>query len=122
MIPLNHTLTKCTGGYNLPKLREKINHLMHMDDIKLFAENENELETLTQAVRIYGQDIEIEFSMEKCTLLLIRSGKQQMMEGIELQKKKKKKTRTPRENEPYKNLGILEADTIKQTVMKEKKI
>ena len=30
---------------------------MYMDDIKPFAKNEKELETLTQAVRIYSQDI-----------------------------------------------------------------
>ena len=46
MIPLNHLLRKCTGGYILHKSQEKINHLIHMDDIKLFAKNEKELETL----------------------------------------------------------------------------
>ena len=34
---------------------------MHMDNIKLFAKNEKELETLIHAVRIYRQDIGIEF-------------------------------------------------------------
>ena len=29
---------------------------MYMDDIKLFAKNEKELETLIQAVRIYSDD------------------------------------------------------------------
>ena len=46
MTPLNHKLRKCTGGYTLHKSQEKINHLMYMDDIKLFAKNEKELETL----------------------------------------------------------------------------
>ena len=54
-----------------------------MDDIKLFAKNEKELETLIQAVRIYCQDIGLEFGIEKCAMLIIRSGKQHMMEGIE---------------------------------------
>ena len=39
MIPLNHILRKCTAGYKLSKSQEKINHLMYMDDIKLFAKN-----------------------------------------------------------------------------------
>ena len=30
---------------------------MYMDDIKLLAKNEKELENLIQAVRIYSQDI-----------------------------------------------------------------
>ena len=37
MMSLNHTLRKCTGGYKLSVSQEKINHLMYMDDIKLFA-------------------------------------------------------------------------------------
>ena len=41
-----------------------------MDDIKLFARNENELETLIQAVRIYSQDLGMEFGMLK-----MKSGK-----------------------------------------------
>ena len=46
MMPLNCILRKCTDGYKLSRSREMINHLMYMDDIKLFAKNEKELETL----------------------------------------------------------------------------
>ena len=54
MMPLKHIFRKCTGGYKLHKLQEKIYHLMYMDDIKPCAKNEKELETLTQAVEIYS--------------------------------------------------------------------
>ena len=37
MMPLDHILRKCTAGYKLSRSQEKINHLMYMDDIKLFA-------------------------------------------------------------------------------------
>ena len=40
MMPLNHILRKYTSGYKLSKLQEKINPLMYIDDIKLFAKNE----------------------------------------------------------------------------------
>ena len=53
---LNHILIKCTGGYKSSKLQAKINHLMYMDDITLFAKNEKVLETLIHAVRVYNQD------------------------------------------------------------------
>ena len=36
-----------------------------MDDIKLFAKNKKELETLIQTMRIYSQDIIMEFGIEK---------------------------------------------------------
>ena len=37
MMPLNHIFRKCTGWYKPHKLQENINHLMYMEDIKLFA-------------------------------------------------------------------------------------
>ena len=75
MMPLNYILRKCTAGYNLSRSQEKINQLMYMDDIKLFAKIEKELETLIHAVRIYSQDIGMEFGIEKCAMLVIKSGK-----------------------------------------------
>ena len=60
-MPLNHILRKGTAVYKLSRSQEKINHLMYMGDIKLFAKNEKELETLIHAVRIYSQEIGIEF-------------------------------------------------------------
>ena len=38
---------------------------MYMNDIKPFSKNEKELETLIQTVRIYSQDIGIEFGIKK---------------------------------------------------------
>ena len=61
MMPLNHILRKCTAGYKLTRSQEKINHLIYMDDIKLFAKNEKELESLIHAVIIFNQDIGMEF-------------------------------------------------------------
>ena len=43
MIPLNHMLRKCTAGYKFTRSQEEINHIMYMDDIKLFAKNEKEV-------------------------------------------------------------------------------
>ena len=92
---------------------------MYMDDIKLFAKNEKVLETLIQAVRIYSQDIGMEFGIEKYAVLIMRDGKQQMMEKTELPNQEKIKML--REKETYKYLGILEVDTVKQVELKEKK-
>ena len=64
MMPLNHILIRYTAEYKLSRSQEKINHLMYMDDIKLFAKNEKELETFIHAVRIYSQDIGMEFGTE----------------------------------------------------------
>ena len=55
-----------------------------MDDIKLFAKNEKELETLIHTVRIYSQEIWMEPGIEKCALLVMKSGKRHLTDGIEL--------------------------------------
>ena len=91
---------------------------MYMDDIKLFAKNKKELETLIHAVRIYSQDIRMEFGIEKCAMLVMKSGKQHMTDGIE--QPNQDEIRTLGKNETNKYLGILEADTIKQEEMKDK--
>ena len=65
---------------------------MYMDDIKLFAKNEKELETLIQPVRIYSQDIGMEFGREKCAMLVMKSGKRYMTERMELPNQEKIKT------------------------------
>ena len=89
-----------------------------MNDIKLFAKNEKELETLIQSVGIYDQDIGKELGIETCSMLKKKSGKRRMTEGMELPHQEK--IRTLGVKETYKYLWILEADTVKQVEMKEK--
>ena len=91
---------------------------MYMDDIKLFAKNEKELETLIHAVSIYSQGIGMESGIEKCAMRVMKSGKWHLTDGMELPSQDK--IRTVGEIETNRYLGILEADTIKQVGMKDK--
>ena len=93
---------------------------MYMDDIKLFGKSEKELKTLIQSVRIYSNDVGMQFGIEKCAMLIMKSGKRQMTEGTEL--RNQQKIGTHWEKEIYKYLWILEADNIKEAEIKEKKI
>ena len=79
---------------------------------------EKELETLIHAVRIYSQDIGMEFGIEKCAMLVMKRCKRHITDGIELPNQDR--IRTLPENETNKHLGIWEADTIKQVQMKNK--
>ena len=84
---------------------------MYMDDINLLAKNEKELETLIHTVKIYSPFTGIEFGIEKCAMIVMKSDKRHRAGGMELPNQDK--IRTHGENETYKYLGILEADTIK---------
>ena len=79
-----------------------------MDDLKLYSRNEKELYSLVQTICIFINDIGIEFSIEKCTMLVIEKVKIVNSVGIELPDSKVIKSL--QEDESYMYLGILEAD------------
>ena len=60
----------------------------------------------------------MEFDIEKYAMLVMKSGKRHLTDGVELPNQER--IRTLGENETYKYMGILEADTLKQGGMKEK--
>ena len=91
---------------------------MYMDDIKLFAKNEKQQETLIHKVRIYSQDIGMECGIDKYAMLVTKSCKRHRTDGIG--QLNQDKIRTIAENDVNKYLLILEADTIKRVKMKDK--
>ena len=56
---------------------------MYIDDVKLFAKIKI-METLIHAVRIHIQNIGMVFGIEKCAMLVLKSGKRHMTHGMEL--------------------------------------
>ena len=82
-----------------------------MDDIRLFAKNEKELETLIHVVRIFSQNIGVEFVIENYAMLVMKSGKRHLTDGMELPNQDK--IRTFRVKKNFKYLGIMEAESIK---------
>ena len=63
------------------------------------------------------QNIGMEFGIEKCPTLTMKSRKRETTEEIEMPNRKRIKMFGEKEN--YKHFGILKADTIKQADMKE---
>ena len=60
---------------------------MYMNDIKRFTKNEKELVTQIHAVRIYSHDIGLEYDIEKCVMLVMKSGKRYLTEEWNYQTK-----------------------------------
>ena len=105
-------------GYHLGKNRPKVNHLLYMDDLKLYAKDKKELDTLIQTVRVFSKDIGMDFGIEKCAMIQMKRGKFVISEGIELPNGKE--IRSLDDQEGYKYLGILQFDDIKHNEVKEK--
>ena len=84
MIPLSLILRKVKAAYAFSESKEKINNLLFMDDLKLYSQNEEGLDSLVQTVRVFSEDIGIEFGVEKCVMLVMDKGKIVKSVGIEL--------------------------------------
>ena len=109
-------LRKVKVEYEWYKKHIKLNHLLFMDDLKLFGKGENEINSLAQTVHVFSKDIGMEFGMKKCGMLLMNRGKVVSSEGIELSDGEVMKDI---EENGYKYLGVIEYDRIKETEMKE---
>ena len=46
-----------------------------MDDLKLYSRSEKGLDSLVETVRVFSEDIEMEFGIEKCVMLVKEKGK-----------------------------------------------
>ena len=108
MIPLNFISRKAKAGYEFSGSKEKINHLLFMDDLKLYSRNEKELDSLVQTIRIFSKDIGMEFGIEKCAMLVIEKGK--IVKPVRIEWPDGKVIKSLQEGESYKYLGILEAE------------
>ena len=65
LTPISIALKDIKMGYSLAKGGPLINHILFMDDIKLFGKTENEIDSLIQTVRICSQDIKMEFGSKQ---------------------------------------------------------
>ena len=102
MIPLSLILRKAKAAYGFSGSKEKINHLLFMDELKLHSRNEKGLDLLVQTISVLSEDVRMEFDIEKCAMLKIEKGKIVKSVGIVI--------KSLQEGESYKYLGIFEAD------------
>ena len=116
LIPLTIMLRKVKSGY-MVKNKSKVNHLLYMDDLKIYAKNRMELESLMNTVRIFSDDIGMEFGLQKCAILVMKRGKIEMgtddmimPAGGEI--------KAMRKDSDYRYLGVLECDTVKNEKVK----
>ena len=59
-IPFSVILRKTKGKYQLGKEGESINHLLFMDDLKLYGSDERQIDSLINTVRVFSDDIRMD--------------------------------------------------------------
>ena len=91
--------------------------MLFMDDLKLYGKDEKEADVLTNTTRVFTNDIKMEFGITKCGYINLKKGKVVSKGGMEL---------TDGEiiaeidsGKGYKYLGVIEADDILHTKMKD---
>ena len=93
-----------------------MNQLLFMDDLKIFAKSDCEINGLVSTVQILSNDIEMEFGIKMSGELVLKRGKVVSFERVEMPDGERIKEI---EKNRYKYLGILEYNKIKESKMKE---
>ena len=89
-----------------------------MDDLKLYGNSKKKAERLTNTIIIFSKDIALEFGISKCSHVTMKTGKLVSIGRIELSSGEV--MAELESDKGYKYLGILEADDIMHTEMKDK--
>ena len=116
LIPLSNELNNMGYGYKI--FDQTINHLFYMDDLKLFAKNDQDLEGLLNTVKEFSNDIGMEFGLDKCAKASFVRGKLQKTLSINLDIDTAIRDLDPEETCKY--LGVKEGDGINHASVKEK--
>ena len=115
-ISLSLNLRKAKAAYEFSESKEKINYLLFMDDLKLYSRSEKGLDSLVQTVRVFREDIRMEFGIEKCAMLVME--KEKIVKSVGIEFPDGKVIKSLQEGENCKYLGILEADKFLEEKMK----
>ena len=117
LFPLSEVVLKKSWGYQF-KPSVVINHLLYMDDLKLYAKNEEQLHRMIAEVKHYTDRMKMRFGTEKCKIVHIVRGKLKTNSSpFPISQQDCIETLVNKE-EQYKYLGILQLDQIKHAEMK----
>ena len=89
--PLSKVLKKQNVGYDLGQVRgrnkkkEVVNHLLFMDDLKLYADSDPNLNKLLNIVHKFSNDIGMNFGLDKCAKCTLKKGKKAVSENFQLE-------------------------------------
>ena len=114
LAPLSAILENTQKGYRM--LQVVINHLVYMDDIKLYGKTRQEIESLVYTTNIFFEDICMDIGTAKCNVVAVSRGRLVDTEVISLPSGDCIQQLEP--GGAYRYLGIIEADSFKHQQMK----
>ena len=76
MVPLTWLLRRAKAESESGSKGFKLNHLLFMDDPKLFAKRKNQIDSLVQTLHILSEDLGMQFGKKKCGVLVMERGKE----------------------------------------------
>uniref|UniRef100_H3AQQ4 Reverse transcriptase domain-containing protein n=1 Tax=Latimeria chalumnae TaxID=7897 RepID=H3AQQ4_LATCH len=116
--PLSKMLKNSGYGYSLGRRPTVlVSHLFYMDDLKLYAKNSDQLQSMLELVSSFSKSVTMEIGVDKCTVLHAKRGKLerhnnvQLLDGAEIQELGPEKC--------YKYLGMQQQLNINTTKIKE---
>jgi hypothetical protein len=118
LIPLTEQLNRLNTGYEEHTTKTKISHLLYMDDLKLIAKSEEELQTQIQIVKTFSDDIHMDFGLEKCAKITFKRGK--LIHSQYLVIDNDREIQELEQGKTYKYLGIEEIEGIQHQQMKDR--
>jgi len=115
LIPLTNMLNRQNIGFKIED-NNKVNHLLYIDDLKLFGKDDCQLKQSLTIVKEFSDDIKMEFGLDKCAMIALKRGKIIKSQNIHLNEQIV--IRNMEMHETYKYLGVNENDDIDNTKMK----
>ena len=92
--------------------------MFYMDDLKLYAKDDNELEGLLRIVKGFSDDIGMEFGLSKCAKATFKRGKLEESDHVRLDEETMIKDLE--QEEVYKCLDVDESSGIQHATTKQK--
>jgi hypothetical protein len=117
--PLTNLLNSTGYGFNIRHNNttlSKLNHLLYMDDIKLYASKKNHILSLLTITENFSNDISMSFGIDKCKTQSICRGNYENLEYIT---KEGEIIKNLNKGEFYKYLGINQSNHIQHSIIKE---
>ncbi|XP_044745135.1 uncharacterized protein LOC123306999 [Coccinella septempunctata] len=118
MNPLSRLLNDNRYGYIIDtRSNTRITHQLYVDDLKLYATNEEQLRCLMRIVTSFTQTIKMEMGLDKCAVIHVKRGKLTRRGEMFVRDELAIKELGP--DETYKYLGIQQALEIRSSEQKE---